>query len=84
MIIYLRGDVLVLWGNVLILPQHQFTGKDGRHARAHPILSTLARSKAVNTSAGMLAENEHLAYVVTRAGEHKCRGKKANYYLGAS
>jgi hypothetical protein len=49
------------------------------------MFSTLARSKAVNTSADMLAENEHLAYVVTRAGEHKCtRGKKAYYYLGAS
>jgi hypothetical protein len=35
------------------------------------ILSTLARSTAVNTLTGMLAENEHLSYVVSRAGEHK-------------
>jgi hypothetical protein len=51
---------------------------------AHPILGTLARSTAVNTSTGMLAENDHLAYVVTRAREYKCRGKKAKYYLGAN
>jgi hypothetical protein len=51
---------------------------------AHPMLSTLARSKAVDALAGMLAENEHLAYVATRAGEHKCRGKKADCCLGAS
>jgi hypothetical protein len=42
--------------------------------RAHPILNTLARSTAVNTLIGMLAENEHLAYVVNRAGDHKCGG----------
>jgi hypothetical protein len=44
--------------------------------RAHPILSTLARLTAVNMLTDMLAENEHLAYVVTRAEEHKCRGRR--------
>jgi hypothetical protein len=50
---------------------------------AHPMLSALARSKAVDALAGMLAEKEHLAHVVTHAGEHKHRGKKANCDVGA-
>jgi hypothetical protein len=44
--------------------------------QAHPILSTLARSTAVNMLTGMLAKNEHLADVDARAGEHKCRGRR--------
>jgi hypothetical protein len=28
------------------------------------------------TFTGMLAKNEHLAEVVTRVGEHKCRGRR--------
>jgi hypothetical protein len=34
------------------------------YMKAHPILSTLARSTDVKTLTGELAENEHIAYVV--------------------
>jgi hypothetical protein len=43
----------------------QITNITSTKHQAHPTLGTVARSIAVTTLTGMLAENEHFAYVVT-------------------